>query len=180
MAYHRQQGVNTCIARIFNTYGPRMRQHDGRALTAFMYQALADKPITVFGDGSQTRSFCYVEDLVRGLLLLAESGEHAPINLGSPTPVTLLELADAVIRVSGSRSEITHDAPSVDDPQVRLPDITRARELLGWEPEITLEDGLRRVAAWASRRGDVAPSGGSWLEHVGNPVGTADAAQPSN
>jgi dTDP-glucose 4,6-dehydratase len=178
MAYHRQQGVNTCIARIFNTYGPRMRQHDGRALTAFMYQALADKPITVFGDGSQTRSFCYVEDLVRGLLLLAESGEHAPINLGSPTPVTLLELADAVIRVSGSRSEITHDAPSVDDPQVRLPDITRARELLGWEPEITLEDGLRRVAASTSRRGGAAPSGGPWLEHVGKPVETADAAQP--
>jgi dTDP-glucose 4,6-dehydratase len=156
MAYHRQQGVNTCIARIFNTYGPRMRQHDGRALTAFMYQALADKPITVFGDGSQTRSFCYVEDLVRALLLLAESGEHPPINLGSPTPVTLLDLADAVIRVSGSRSEITHEAPSLDDPQVRLPDITRARELLGWEPEITLEDGLRRVAASAASRDGVA------------------------
>ena len=179
MAYHRQQGVDTCIARIFNTYGPRMRQHDGRALTAFMYQALSDKPITVFGDGSQTRSFCYVEDLVRGLLLLAESGEHAPMNLGSPAPVTLLQLADAVIGVTGSRSEITHDAPSVDDPQVRLPDITRARELLGWEPEITLEDGLRRVAAWASRRGGAAAhSGGPWLEHVGQPVETADAAQP--
>src|SRR5215218_2107370 len=178
MAYRRQQGVDTCIARIFNTYGPRMRQHDGRALTAFMYQALADKPITVFGDGSQTRSFCYVEDLVRGLLLLAESGEHAPINLGSPAPVTLLELADAVISMSGSRSEITHDAPAVDDPQVRLPDITRARELLGWEPEITLEDGLRRVAASASRRGGAAVSSGPWLEHVGKPVETADAAQP--
>jgi dTDP-glucose 4,6-dehydratase len=178
MAYHRQQGVDTCIARIFNTYGPRMRQHDGRALTEFMYQALADKPITVFGDGSQTRSFCYVEDLVRGLFLLAESGEHAPINLGSPAPVTLLELADAVISVTGSRSEITHDAPSVDDPRVRLPDITRARELLGWEPEITLEDGLRRVAASASRRGGAAVSGGPWLEHVGKPVETADAAQP--
>jgi len=152
MAYHRQQGVDTCIARIFGTYGPRMRTHDGRAVTAFMHQALGDKPLTVFGDGSQTRSFCHVDDLVRGLLLLAESGEHAPVNLGSPVPVTLLELAEAVIRVSGSRSEIAHEALPVGDPRVRLPDIARARELLGWEPEISLEDGLRRLAASASPR----------------------------
>jgi dTDP-glucose 4,6-dehydratase len=155
MAYHRQQGVNTCIARIFNTFGPRMRLHDGRALTAFMYQALAEEPLTVFGDGSQTRSFCYVDDLVRGLVLLAESGEHAPVNLGSPVPVTLLELAEAVIGVTGSHSEIAYDALPVDDPQVRLPEITRARELLGWEPEISLEDGLRRLAALASSRDGV-------------------------
>src|SRR5215203_4151397 len=156
MAYCRQQGVDTCIARIFNTYGPRMRLHDGRALTAFMHQALAGEPLTVFGDGSQTRSFCYVDDLVRGLVLLAESGEHAPVNLGSPAPVTLLELAEAVIGVTGSHSEITYKALPVDDPQVRLPDITRARELLGWEPEISLEDGLRRLAALASSREDGA------------------------
>jgi dTDP-glucose 4,6-dehydratase len=152
MAYHRQQGVDTCIARIFNTYGPRMRLHDGRALTAFMHQALADEPLTVFGDGSQTRSFCYVDDLVRGLVLLAESGEHAPVNLGSPVPVTVLELAQAVIRVTGSHSEIMYEALPVDDPQVRLPETTRARELLGWEPEISLEDGLNRLAALASSR----------------------------
>jgi dTDP-glucose 4,6-dehydratase len=156
MAYCRQQGVDTCIARIFNTYGPRMRLHDGRALTAFMHQALAGEPLTVFGDGSQTRSFCYVDDLVRGLVLLAESGQHAPVNLGSPAPVTLLELASAVIGVTGSHSEITHEALPVDDPQVRLPDITRARELLGWEPEISLEDGLRRLAALGLSRDDGA------------------------
>ena len=113
-----------------------MRLHDGRALTAFMYQALAE-PLTVFGDGLRTRSFCYVDDLVRGPVLFAESGEHAPVNLGSPVPVTLLELAEAVIGVTGSRSEIAHDALPVDDPQVRSPEITRARELLGWEPEIS-------------------------------------------
>ena len=160
MAYHRQQGVDTCIARIFNTYGPRMRLHDGRALTAFMHQALAEEPLTVFGDGSQTRSFCYVDDLVRGLVLLAESGEHAPVNLGSPVPVTLIELAQAVIRVTGSHSEITYEALPVDDPQVRLPETTRARELLGWEPEISLEDGLGRLAALASSRDGGAPSAG--------------------
>ena len=147
--------MNTSIARIFNTFGPRMRLHDGRALTAFMYQALAEEPLTVFGDEAlQARSFCYVDDLVRGLVLLAESGEHAPVNLGSPVPVTLLELAEAVIGVTGSRSEIA-DALPVDDPQVRSPEITRARELLGWEPEISLEDGLRRLAGLASSRDGV-------------------------
>jgi len=149
MAYRRQQGVDTCIARIFGTYGSRMRPNDGRALTAFMHQALGQKPLTLFGDGSQTRSFCHVDDLVRGLVLLAESGEHSPVNLGSPVPVTLLQLAEAVIGVTGSRSEIAYEALPVGDPHVRLPDITRARELLGWEPEIALEDGLRRLAASA-------------------------------
>ncbi|MGH3007193.1 MAG: UDP-glucuronic acid decarboxylase family protein [Gaiellaceae bacterium] len=145
MAYHRQQGVDTCIARIFNTYGPRMRPHDGRAIPTFVRQALEDKPLTVFGDGSQTRSFCYVDDLVRGLALLAESSEHLPVNIGSPTEMSLLELAETVIRVSGSKSEIVFEALPVDDPQVRQPDITRARQVLGWEPEVGLEDGLRRL-----------------------------------
>jgi dTDP-glucose 4,6-dehydratase len=147
MAYHRQQGVDTCIARIFNTYGPRMRPHDGRAIPTFVRQALEDKPLTVFGDGSQTRSFCYVDDLVRGLVLLAESAEHLPVNLGNPDEMTLLELAETVIRVTGSTSEIVFEALPVDDPQVRQPDITRARQVLGWQPEIPLEEGLRRTVA---------------------------------
>jgi dTDP-glucose 4,6-dehydratase len=145
MAYHRQQGVDTAIVRIFNTYGPRMRPHDGRAIPTFMRQALDSKPLTVFGDGSQTRSFCYVDDLIRGLVLLAESGEHLPVNIGNPNEMSLLELAEAVVRVTGSTSQIVFEALPVDDPQVRQPDITRARQLLGWEPEIGLEDGLRRT-----------------------------------
>jgi len=145
MAYHRQQGVDTCIARIFNTYGPRMRPHDGRAIPTFLRQGLAGQPLTVFGDGSQTRSFCYVDDLVRGLYLLASSDEHLPVNLGNPGEYTLLELARVVVEVTGSTSEIVFEALPEDDPQVRQPDITRARELLGWEPEVSLEDGLRRV-----------------------------------
>ncbi len=147
MAYHRQQGVNTCIARIFNTYGPRMRPHDGRAIPTFMRQALEGKPVTVFGDGSQTRSFCYVDDLIRGLFLLATSGEHLPVNIGNPSEMTLLELAEAVIRATGSESEIVFEALPVDDPQVRQPDITRAKQILGWEPEIGLDEGLRRTLA---------------------------------
>jgi dTDP-glucose 4,6-dehydratase len=143
MAYHRQQGVDTAIVRIFNTYGPRMRPQDGRAIPTFMRQALANDPLTVFGDGSQTRSFCYVDDLVRGLYLLAHSGEHLPVNIGNPGEFTLLELAHTVIRLSGSSSEIVFEALPVDDPQVRQPDITRARQLLGWEPEVELEEGLR-------------------------------------
>jgi dTDP-glucose 4,6-dehydratase len=145
MAYHRQQGVDTCIARIFNTYGPRMRPHDGRAIPTFLRQALQDKPLTVFGDGSQTRSFCYVEDEIRGLVGLAESDVHLPVNIGNPTEHTLLELAEAVIEVAGSRSEIVHEALPVDDPKVRQPDITRAKQLLGWEPEVELRDGLKRT-----------------------------------
>ncbi len=145
MAYHRQQGVDTAIARIFNTYGPRMRENDGRATVTFMRQALEGKPLTVFGDGSQTRSLCYVDDMIRGLHLLAESGEHHPLNLGNPEhEVTMLELAETVIRITGSTSEVVFEALPVDDPQVRRPDITRARQLLGWEPEVDLEEGLRR------------------------------------
>jgi dTDP-glucose 4,6-dehydratase len=145
MAYHRQQGVDTSIARIFNTYGPRMRPHDGRAIPTFVRQAQENKPLTVFGDGSQTRSFCYVDDLIRGLYLLATSGEHLPVNLGNPAEYTIKDLAEAVIRVTASSSEIVYEALPIDDPQVRQPDITRAQQVLGWEPEITLEDGLRRM-----------------------------------
>ena len=145
MAYHRQQGVDTAIVRIFNTYGPRMRPHDGRAIPTFLRQALQDRPITVFGDGSQTRSFCYVDDLVRGIIALAESGEHDPVNIGNPDEFTLLELAETVIDVTGSRSEIIYEALPTDDPKVRQPDIARARELLGWEPKVSLREGLERT-----------------------------------
>ena len=145
MAYLRQQGVDTAIVRIFNTYGPRMRPNDGRAIPAFMSQALTERPVTVFGDGSQTRSFCFVDDLVRGLVLLAESGEHQPVNIGNPYEMTLLEMAEQVVEATGSRSEIVYEALPVDDPKVRQPDITRARELLGWEPEVDLRDGLPRT-----------------------------------
>ena len=145
MAYHRQQGVDTCIVRIFNTYGSRMRPNDGRAIPTFMRQALENKPLTVFGDGSQTRSFCYVDDLIRGLYALAMSGEHLPVNIGNPIEKTLLELAEAVIQVTGSASEIVFEALPVDDPQVRQPDITRAQQLLGWEPTVELEEGLART-----------------------------------
>ena len=145
MAYHRQQGVDTAIVRIFNTYGPRMRPHDGRAIPTFLRQALQDRPITVFGDGSQTRSFCYVADLIDGVIRLAESGYHYPVNLGNPHEFTLLELAHAVIEATGSRSEIVHEALPTDDPQVRQPDIGLAREILGWEPQIELLEGLRRT-----------------------------------
>jgi dTDP-glucose 4,6-dehydratase len=145
MAYHRQQGVDTAIVRIFNTYGPRMRPNDGRAIPTFLRQALQDRPMTVFGDGSQTRSFCFVEDEVRGLIALAESGHHQPVNVGNPEEYTLLQLAETVIEVTESRSEIVHEALPVDDPQVRQPDITLARQILGWEPTVGLREGLKRT-----------------------------------
>ncbi len=151
MAYHRQQGVDTAIVRIFNTYGPRMRPHDGRAIPTFLRQALQDRPITVFGDGSQTRSFCYVDDEIRGLIALAESGYHQPVNIGNPDEFTLLELAEAVIEVTGSRSEIVFEALPTDDPQVRQPDISLAREILGWEPTVDLREGLRRTIEQAGK-----------------------------
>jgi dTDP-glucose 4,6-dehydratase len=149
MAYHRQQGVDTAIVRIFNTYGPRMRPHDGRAIPTFLRQALQDRPITVFGDGSQTRSFCYVSDEIRGIISLAESGYHGPVNIGNPNEFTLLELAKAVIEVTESGSEIVFEALPADDPQVRRPDIALAREILGWDPEVELPEGLRRTIAEA-------------------------------
>jgi dTDP-glucose 4,6-dehydratase len=156
MAYHRQQGVDTSIIRIFNTYGPKMRPNDGRAVPNFLRQALDEKPLTVYGDGSQTRSFCYVDDLIRGLVLLAESGEHLPVNVGNPAEFTILELAETVLRLTGSASRIVHEALPVDDPQVRQPDITRAKQLLGWEPEIQLEEGLRRTLVALGREPAVA------------------------
>jgi dTDP-glucose 4,6-dehydratase len=156
MAYHRQQGVDTAIVRIFNTYGPRMRPHDGRAIPTFIRQALEEKPLTVFGSGAQTRSFCFVDDLVRGLVLLAESGEHLPVNIGNPAEMTLLQLAEAVVRTTGSSSPIVFEALPVDDPQVRQPDITRAEQILGWAPEIELDDGLRRTLASLGRNPAVA------------------------
>jgi len=145
MAYHRQQGVDTCIARIFNTYGPRMRPYDGRAVPTFIRQALGDEPLTVFGDGSQTRSFCYVDDLVEGLFRLAGSGVHDPVNLGNPRELTVLELADLVLEVTGSAAEVVFQALPTDDPRIRCPDITRATELLDWEPQVTLREGLART-----------------------------------
>jgi dTDP-glucose 4,6-dehydratase len=150
MAYHRQQGVDTAIVRIFNTYGPRMRPNDGRAIPTFLRQALASQPLTVFGDGSQTRSFCYVDDLIRGLFLLATGGEHLPVNLGNPSEFTILDLAEAVLRITGSSSEIVYEALPEDDPQQRQPDITRARQVLGWQPEIQLDDGLKRTLGLSS------------------------------
>ena len=151
MAYHRQQGVDTAIVRIFNTYGPRIRAHDGRAIPTFLRQALQGKPLTVFGDGSQTRSFCFVDDQVRGLVALMESGEHFPINIGNPDEYSLLELAETVIEITETDSEIVFEALPVDDPQVRQPDIRLARERLGWEPEVSLRDGLKRTIEESGR-----------------------------
>jgi dTDP-glucose 4,6-dehydratase len=148
MAYHTAHGVDTRIARIFNTYGPRMRRHDGRAVPAFITQALAGEPMTVFGDGSQTRSLCYVDDLVDGLERLLLSDYTLPVNLGNPTEVTVLELAELIRRLAGSQSPIAHHPLPVDDPRRRRPDITVAQRELGWQPSVALEDGLARTIAW--------------------------------
>jgi dTDP-glucose 4,6-dehydratase len=145
MAYHRQQGVDTHIVRIFNTYGPRMRPHDGRAIPTFIRQALEDKPITVFGEGDQTRSFCFVSDLIEGFMRLIDSDVHTPVNIGNPSEFTILELAEVILRMTGSASPVVYEALPEDDPTVRRPDITLARELLGWEPTVELEEGLRRT-----------------------------------
>jgi len=152
MAYYRQQGVNTSIVRIFNTFGPRMRANDGRAIPAFMGQAMSGRPLTVFGDGSQTRSFCYVDDLIRGLIALAESDVHEPVNIGNPNEMSLLEMAKLIIELTESESEVVYEALPVDDPQVRQPDITRARALLSWEPEMDVREGLRRTIEFYSGR----------------------------
>ena len=145
MAYHRYHGVDTRILRIFNTYGPRMRLDDGRALPAFMGQALRGEPITVFGDGSQTRSFQYVDDLVEGIWRLLHSGEHDPVNIGNPDEVSILDFAKEVVALTGSDSPIIHQDLPADDPKIRQPDITRAREILGWEPRVDRAEGLRRT-----------------------------------
>lgn len=145
MAYHRYHNVDTKIVRIFNTYGPRMRARDGRVVPAFINQALAGEPITVFGEGSQTRSFCYVSDLIEGIYALSMSGETGPVNIGNPTEMTVLEFARKVIELCGSSSEIIFKELPVDDPKVRQPDITLAKKLLGWEPSVPLEEGLLHV-----------------------------------
>ena len=145
MAYHRQQGVDTHIVRIFNTYGPRMRPRDGRAIPTFIRQASEGAPLTVFGDGSQTRSFCFVTDLIEGLIRLIRSDEHEPVNIGNPEEYTILQLAEAVLEAMGSQSEVVYEALPQDDPTIRQPDITRARAILGWEPTIGLADGLART-----------------------------------
>jgi dTDP-glucose 4,6-dehydratase len=152
MAYHRYHGVRVRIVRIFNTYGPRMRLQDGRALPAFMGQGLRGEDLTVFGDGTQTRSFCYVDDLVDGIFRLLNSEEAAPVNLGNPDEVTLLELARRVLAVTGSTSGIVYRELPEDDPKVRQPDIGKARELLGWEPKVTLDEGLKRVLPYFRSR----------------------------
>src|SRR5487761_340125 len=145
MAYHKAHGVDTRIIRIFNTHGPRMQVLDGRAVPNFMAQAIRGEPLTVYGDGSQTRSLCYVSDLVRGVLAALERGDELPVNLGNPQEVTVLELAQAIIRLAGSKSTIEFRELPVDDPKQRRPDISRARSLLGWEPEMALADGLGRT-----------------------------------
>jgi dTDP-glucose 4,6-dehydratase len=155
MAYHRFHGVETRIVRIFNTYGPRMRLNDGRALPAFMSQALRGEDVTVFGDGTQTRSFCYVDDLVEGIWRLLNSKEVLPVNIGNPREMTVLEFAKAVIALCGSRSRIVFQPLPVDDPKVRQPDITKARALLGWEPTIELSVGLERTLAYFRKRLDL-------------------------
>lgn len=144
MAYHRVHGIDTRIVRIFNTYGPRMRPNDGRVVSNFIVQALAGEPLTVYGDGSQTRSFCYVDDLIDGIVRLFERGDHEPTNIGNPGEFTVLELAQRVLAITGSRSEIVFEPLPVDDPKQRRPDISRARRLLGWEPRVSLDEGLAR------------------------------------
>jgi dTDP-glucose 4,6-dehydratase len=142
MAFHRYRGVNTHLVRIFNTYGPRLHPSDGRVVSNFMMQALRGEPITIYGDGSQTRSFCYVDDLIEGILRLSRSSEHLPVNIGNPDEFTILEAAKAILEVTGSKSEMCLEDLPEDDPARRCPDITKARALLGWEPRITLKEGL--------------------------------------
>ncbi|ANM32088.1 NAD-dependent dehydratase [Acidobacteria bacterium Mor1] len=152
MAYHRVHGVDTKIVRIFNTFGPRMRLNDGRAIPNFMMQSLTDKPITVFGDGSQTRSFCFVSDLIDGIFRLLQSDLHDPVNIGNPLEWTLLQMAEAIREISGTGSQIVHKPLPVDDPKVRQPDITRAKAELGWEPRVDLNEGLRQTMEDFRRR----------------------------
>ena len=145
MAYHHEHGVETRIVRIFNTYGPRMRLHDGRVVPAFISQALKDKPITVFGKGHQTRSFCYVSDLIEGIYRLMMSNYSLPVNIGNPTEMTVLQFAREIIRATGSKSRITFKPLPQDDPRQRRPDISKARKVLEWEPRVTLSEGLHKT-----------------------------------
>ena len=148
MAFHRKHGVRTTIARIFNTYGPRMKLDDGRVVPAFLDQALQNQPLTVFGDGLQTRSFCYVSDLVEGLYRLSQSDERYPVNLGNPREMTMLEFAGAILKITGATSTIIHKPLPQDDPRRRRPDITKAKSLLGWEPKVPLEEGLKHTVEY--------------------------------
>lgn len=148
MAYHRFHGLDTKIVRIFNTYGPRMRPKDGRAIPAFVPQALKNQPITIFGDGSQTRSFCFVDDLIEGVCRLMVSDHHEPVNIGNPNEMTIKQLAERIIKLTGSKSEIIYNPLPIDDPKVRQPNIEKAKTILGWEPKISLGEGLGRTIKW--------------------------------
>jgi dTDP-glucose 4,6-dehydratase len=152
MAYHRYHGLDTKIVRIFNTYGPRMRLNDGRAVPAFMSQALRGEDVTIFGNGTQTRSFCYVTDLIDGILRLADSKENDPVNIGNPHEMTIEQIARTIIRMTGSKSQIVYRPLPEDDPKVRQPDITRARTLLGWEPTVALEEGLTKTLEYFRKK----------------------------
>ncbi len=152
MAYHRFHNVDTKIVRIFNTYGPRMRLEDGRVVPAFIGQALTGKPLTIFGDGSQTRSFCYVSDLIDGIFRLANSDFHEPVNIGNPGEMTIKEFAEAIVRITGTKSGIEYRPLPTDDPKVRRPDISRAKEVLDWEPKVSFEDGIRETVEFFRSR----------------------------
>jgi len=152
MAYHRYHGVDTKIVRIFNTYGPRMRLKDGRVVPAFVGQALRGEPITVFGDGSQTRSFCFCSDLIDGIYKLSQSDYHEPVNIGNPNELTIKEFGERIVRITGSKSTLTFQSLPVDDPKQRRPDITRATKLLGWKPLVDLETGLTETIEWFKSR----------------------------
>jgi len=157
MAYHRFHGVDTKIVRIFNTYGPRMRLRDGRVVPAFIGQALAGTPLTIFGDGNQTRSFCYVSDLIDGIYRLSQSDFHEPVNVGNPSEMTIKQFAEEIIRITGTKSGIEYRPLPVDDPKVRQPDITRAKKILGWEPKVEFEEGIKRTIEYFRE----------WLERAG-------------
>ena len=144
MAYHRSRGVNTHLVRIFNTYGPRLHPDDGRVISNLMMQALRGEPLTIYGDGSQTRSFCYVDDLIEGIVRLSRSDEHMPVNIGNPGEFTILECAQAVLEVTGSKSELRFAPLPTDDPTRRRPDISKARDVLDWQPQVSLKEGLKR------------------------------------
>jgi dTDP-glucose 4,6-dehydratase len=152
MAYHREHGVDTRIVRIFNTFGPRMRLNDGRVVPAFVSQALAGKPITIFGKGTQTRSFCYCSDLIEGIYRLMMSDTNLPVNIGNPREMTMLEFAEAVLKATGSRSKLVFKPLPQDDPKQRQPDITRARKMLGWEPKVGLDEGLEKTIEFFQKK----------------------------
>jgi dTDP-glucose 4,6-dehydratase len=152
MAYHRFHGIDTKIVRIFNTYGPRMRLRDGRVVPAFISQALNNEPLTIFGDGTQTRSFCYVSDLIEGIFRLAMSDQHGPVNIGNPVEMTIRQFAEKILAITGATGGITFTALPIDDPKVRQPDITRARKLFGWEPKVDFENGIRTTIEYFRKK----------------------------